>query len=263
MSVQFLWRWIPLAFLLILCWGAEKLLAQDPFEIQLYDYETLEAGKTQVELHSNFVARGPRQPPPTGLRDTDQALRLTWEFIHGVKKNYEVAAYLVTFRHGHGDGYQVAEVRLRHRVSFPKSWGLPVDVSLNNEYSFNRRSFEPNSVTMEIRPILQKDIDRWTFWFEPILEKALRGPDAHRGFALDPSAKVAFALTPKVKPGLEYYSALGLITRMDPLRRQGHILMPAVDLFFHKRLEINLGIGFGLTSASERVILKSIVGVTF
>jgi hypothetical protein len=238
------------------------LLAQDPFEIQLYDYETVEPGKTHVEQHTNFVARGAKRRA-AGLVDTDKALRLTWEFIRGLHKNYEVAAYLVTFRHGHGQGYQLAEGRLRHRVRLPKSWHLPVDVSINNEFSFNRKGFEPNSITMELRLIMQKDIGRWTFWIEPIFEKALRGPDAHRGFAIGPSTKIAYGLTPRIKPGLEYYSDLGLITRLDPVRNQGHILMPSVDLFLHKRLEFNFGVGFGLTPMSERILLKSILGYTF
>ncbi len=244
------------------CLGT-PLIAQDPFEIQLYEYETLEPGKIQVEQHTNFVARGPKRRSDPELFNTDRALRLTWEVIRGITKHYEVAAYFVTFRGHDGGGYRVAEGRLRHRVALPKSWRLPVDVSINNEFSFNRRGFDPNTITMEIRPILQKDIGRWTVWFEPIFDKALRGPDAHRGFAVEPAAKVAYALTPKIKPGLEYYSALGLITRIDPLRDQGHIVMPSVDLFLNPRWEINFAVGFGLTSSSERVILKSILGYTF
>lgn len=258
-------KWVGLMVAFLLCAGWESrtaLRAQDPFEIQLYDYETLEPGRTQVEQHTNFVARGPRRRTEAGAVNTDHALRVTWEFIRGLVPNYEIAGYLVTFHSGQ-EGYRVAEGRIRHRVSLPKSWNLPVDISVNNEFSFNRRGFDPNSITMEIRPILQKNIGRWTFWFEPIFDKALRGPDAHRGFALEPSAKIAYTLTPKIKPGLEYYSALGLVTRIDPLRNQGHILMPSIDLFLHKRLELNLAVGVGLTSASERLILKSIVGYTF
>ena len=38
--------------------------AQDLFEIQVYPYETVEPGKTMVEMHTNFFPKGTTETAP-------------------------------------------------------------------------------------------------------------------------------------------------------------------------------------------------------
>ena len=62
---------------------------------------------------------------------------------------------------------------------------------------------------------------------------------------------------------MEYYGDMGALEQLPSIQRQQHFIVPAVNLDLDPRLEINLGVGFGLTRASNGVFLKSILGWTF
>ncbi len=51
---------VSAALLLAACF-APRAFAQDNYEIQVYDAETVEPGHTMVELHSNFTIDGSKQ----------------------------------------------------------------------------------------------------------------------------------------------------------------------------------------------------------
>ncbi len=67
-----------------------------------------------------------------------------------------------------GVGYEYVSWRIRPRVRLPGSWGLPVDVSLSAEFGFPRKQYEENSVTLEIRPIIEKKFGRFQKDINPI-----------------------------------------------------------------------------------------------
>lgn len=45
-------------------------------------------------------------------------------------------------------------------VSLPRSWRLPLDVSISAEIGFPSALYEENATTLEIRPILEKSLGR-------------------------------------------------------------------------------------------------------
>jgi len=94
-----------------------------------------------------------------------------------------------------GGGFEYAGWRLRPRVSLPKSWHLPVDVSISGEIGFPRQAYEENSVTFELRPILEKKLGRWQFDFNPVLARALRGPGTKDGWESSPECVSATSST--------------------------------------------------------------------
>ena len=63
--------------------------------------------------------------------------------------------------------------------------------------------------------------------------------------------------------GLEYYGDLGRISHIDPPKKQEHLIFPVVDIDLGPRLEFNLGVGAGLTPATDRLIIKAILGYRF
>lgn len=133
--------------------------AQDPFEIQVYYYETVPKGRWNLETHINYVGKetkffeGPVAP-------TNNQFHLTFELTRGITNHFETAVYLLT-AHRPGAGYEFAGWRFRPRVRLPKSWGLPVDVSLSFEFGFPQRQFDENSMTLEVRPIIEKKFGRF------------------------------------------------------------------------------------------------------
>ena len=74
--------------------------------------------------------------------------------------------------------------------------------------------------------------------------------------------KVARTVGP-VALGLEYYASLGPLSAILPWRDQQQQVFEVVDLLSVDRLEVNFGIGEGLTAASEGIVVKAIVGYVF
>jgi hypothetical protein len=136
-------------------------------------------------------------------------------------------------------------------------------VSVSNEIGYQRRTYSTDTWSWEIRPIIDKDVRRWYFSFNPTLARALKGPGTKRGFEFAPNFKVSYAFTKKVSGGLEYYGALGPLNDFDPPREQGHQIFPAIDLNVSPDWEFNFGVGVGMTGSTDHLIVKMIIGRRF
>jgi hypothetical protein len=64
----------------------------------------------------------------------------------------------------------------------------------------------------------------------------------------------------KAALGIEYYSSFGPIAHPSSWTEQEHYLYEAFDLLSVERVELNAGIGEGLTEASNALVVKVIVG---
>jgi hypothetical protein len=247
--------------LLILLILVPRGLAQDNYEIQIYPSETVPAGKTMVELHSNFTAEGERRTI-NGVYPSYHALHETIEITHGWNSWFETGFYLFTSIQP-GAGWQWVGDHIRPRVRAPEEWGLPVGLSLSTEFGYQRRAFSEDTWTWELRPIIDKEWGRWYFALNPALEKAVHGPNTGEGWEFAPSGKVGFELTKVVSIGVEYYSSLGAVGAFSRWHEQQHQIFPVVDLNFSPDWEFNCGVGFGLTRSTDDVVLKVILGRRF
>ncbi|MBI1766445.1 MAG: transporter [Acidobacteria bacterium] len=246
---------------LALMFIALAIQAQDAFEVQVYEYETVPKGMWNLETHMNFTGRGTKffEGP---VAPTNHQFHLTFELTRGITDNFEMAGYLVLAARPDG-GAEYAGWRLRPRVSLPKSWHLPVDVSLSGEVGFPHKVYEENSVTFEFRPILEKKLGRWQLDFNPVLARALRGPGKHDGWEFEPGARVGYGINDKLDLSLEYYGATGPLREPLPRGEQVHQFYPGWDYQFSKNLVWNFGIGVGVTEAGNRLVYKSRIGYLF
>ena len=110
---------------------------------------------------------------------------------------------------------------------------------------------------------LQGTSDGWSLSFNPALDRAWHGISVPKGVTFAPNAKIGFELNKKVSAGLEYYGATGSLTGFDPLRQQEHALMPVVDLNLGPKWECNVGVGVGMTGATDHLLVKLILGRRF
>jgi hypothetical protein len=116
---------------------------QDNYEIQVYGSETVEAGHTMVELHSNFTIEGTKQITD-GVYPTNHAEHETVEITHGFNDWFEVGFYIFTSARS-GQGWQWVGDHIRPRVRVPEKWHWPVGVSLSNEVGYQRRQFSTDT----------------------------------------------------------------------------------------------------------------------
>jgi hypothetical protein len=233
--------------------------AQENYEIQVYGSETMAPGRTMFELHSNWTATG-RRVAADGLLPTNHAVHETVEITHGFTGWSELGVYLFTSA-APGQGWQVVGSHLRPRVRAPESWALPVGLSLSAEFGYQRRDFSEDTWSMELRPIIDKQLGRWYGSLNPTVERAFHGAGTSAGFELSPNAALTYDATSKVNVGVEYYGALGS-TRggLDALGDQEHVLYGVVNLDFGPDWEFNAGYGQGLTHAGDRRVVKLILG---
>jgi hypothetical protein len=238
--------------------------AQGNFEIQVYGSETVAPGSTMVELHSNTAILGTTQVED-GVLPTQHAAHETLEVTHGFTSWFETGVYLFTSVQtlSPDEGYWFVGSHIRPRVRAPEDWHLPVGLSLSLEVGWQQRRFSPDTWTLEIRPIIDKQIGRWYVAVNPAFEQSLKGPGRKTGMEFSPSAKVSYELTKTVSPGIEYYGTLGPVGTFPPARQQQQQLYAVVDLDVDPRWEMNFGVGAGLTSATDKVIIKMILGRRF
>lgn len=232
--------------------------AQDNYEIQVYGSSLVPPGRTMVELHSNFTADG-RAGEVDGLLPTEHAFHETLEVTHGFTPWLEVGFYVFTSVRS-GQGWSWVGDHIRPRLAVPESWHWPVGLSLSTEFGYQRRAFATDTWTWEIRPIVDKQMGRWYWALNPALERALSGENAGRGWEFSPNATVSYDLSDRITAALEYYGALGPVSGFDPAPLQQHQLFGAVDLNLSPKWEINLGVGRGLTSSTDRLLVKTIFG---
>lgn len=240
---------------------ASSARAQDLFEIQVYPYETVEPRHTMVELHMNYTPSGTTRAE-NGVFPNHHQFHFTVEATHGLTHHFELAGYLVT-AYVPDVGPKFAGARIRPRVRAPESWRLPFRFSLSTEVGFNKHQFDPNTITLEIRPILEREFGKWYVSVNPDFSKSFRGPDAHRGPGFEPGLKVSYNLTKILAPGIEYYAETGPISHFLPLGEQHHLIFPTLDLNVSPEWELNFGVGRGLTGSSEHWIVKWIIGRRF
>jgi hypothetical protein len=63
--------------------------------------------------------------------------------------------------------------------------------------------------------------------------------------------------------GLESYSSIGPIAKPERLSSEVHYLFEAIDVLSIPHFEWNLGVGEGLTGASNSFVAKMILGYTW
>jgi len=66
-----------------------------------------------------------------------------------------------------------------------------------------------------------------------------------------------------LSPAVEYYGDMGAVSGLPGVQHQQHFIVPTLNFDFLDQLELNLGVGFGLTNASNGTFVKTIVGWTF
>lgn len=248
----------PILFLFI---APAFAVAQDNYEIQVYASETVKPGITMVELHNNFTISGSKKEED-GVRPTDHQWHETIEITHGFTPFFEVGFYVFTAADTRY-GYQWVGDHIRPRIAVPEEWKWPVGLSFAAEVGYQRAAYSADTWTLELRPIVDKQVGRWYLCFNPTLGRSFHGANVKQGVGFSPNVKVGYDVSKLMSAGFEYYGAVGALTGFDPIRQQQHQLFLSSDLKASENWELNLGVGVGITGATNHLILKMIVGRRF
>jgi hypothetical protein len=255
--------WIAFAAALIACWilYPADAAAIDFYEIQIYSVDTAPKGHVTLELHSNTVSTATGQWAHAAMNPYQ--IHETLEATYGLLQHVELGQYLATAKlsDGHYE-YAGSRTKCHFGIGDPERW--LVAFGGNIELDYMRRQAEENPLTLELRPILESRLQRFDIIANLAFEKPFSGPGTHQGVQFAPSGEILYDhLLRWFSPALEYYGDMGALTHLPSIQAQQHFLVPAANLELDPRLEINLGVGFGLTRASNGVFIKSILGWTF
>ena len=233
-------------------------LAQvDPFEFDVYPYETLGKGVINFESLNSVVAKGHNRPRG-GRFASNLMFRTALEVSYGLTDKIEAAAYLNLARPNGSGSFQYAGSKFRLQGSLFEHGELPLDVGWYAELAWQRTpEFGENQLEVDLRPIIEKDIGRFSLVLNPKFEKAIFvGPNRNRGFEFGYVAGLYYRYLDWLSPGVEFYGGIGLIDDNDPLSQQRHYVFPVLRGELPEGIEYNFGPGFGLTRRSDRVITK-------
>lgn len=244
----------------LVCPAIAPLSAQDPFEIQVYLYSTVPKGLWNLETHVNQVARGERSSAGPVAPTHDQT-HLTFELTRGITDYVELAGYLVTARR-QGVSGELVGWRVRPRFRIPED-KLPFKFSLSTEVAFPKAAYEENSITLEVRPIIETRLGPMLLSVNPVVGRALRGPGAAEGWDFEPGVHLGYPTSPKLELSIEYYGATGLVTDPLPSAQQVHQFFPGFDYRFTKDIIWNAGVGFGATDVGNTLVYKMRFGWMF
>jgi len=226
-------------------------------EIQVYNANIAAPGQFTIQQHLNYVGVGLKTPPFAGGFASDRSLNGTPEFAYGVTDWWEVGLYLpfaVQDRQFLSDGF-----KLRTLFVSPHADQRNFFYGVNFEFSRSMPRFSETRYGMEIRPIIGIRQADWEFIVNPIVDVGF-GRNGEADFT--PAARLAKKLGPDLYAGFEYYADFGEIGRFARLPDQSHTLFAVTD-FRLGEFSVNFGLGFGLTPASDRFVVKTIVGYAF
>lgn len=244
--------------MLVACCFPFLIRAQENYEIQVYGSQTVARGSTMVELHSNYTSDG-EKVTKSGVLPTNHVFHETIEITHGWNSWFETGFYFFnTIGSDHRTTYVGSHIR--PRVMVPASWHWPVGVSLSMEGGYQKREYSEDDWSLEIRPIIDKQLGKLYLSFNPTFEKSFHGLNKNEGYVFSPNFKAAFDVTKIIAAGFEYYGALGTLNHFEPYQGQEHQLFAAIDLDWSPDWELNFGYGWGFTQSTDNGIFKVILG---
>jgi len=224
-------------------------------EIQVYNAEIVQVGRFALEQHLNYAINGRKEPDFPGGLVPHHALNGTPELAYGVTKWYELGLY-VPFAVNSDNQFLSNGFKIRHLFAVPDAGQRNFFYGVNFEISYLMPKFSETRYGLEIRPIIGFRNGDYEFIVNPIVDVGI-GKAGEATFA--PAARFARKVGKDWMVGLEYYTDFGAFGRFAAPDNQLHTLFAVTD-FKLGEFDINLGIGYGVTNGSDRVIAKLIVG---
>ncbi len=235
--------------------------AIDFYEIQIYPVETDPQYHLQLELHSNSTTTAVGQEAKSQI-DPYQ-IHETIEATYGILPHVEIGQYFCTAKLDDGH-YEYAGSRSKIHFGIPQTMDWPVSFGGNLELDYMRRAAEDQPLTLEMRPIAETHLGPVEIVANLPFEKPFSGPGTHKGVTISPQGEVQYnQLFPWLSPAVEYYGDMGAIQPLPSVQHQQHFIVPALNFDFLPQLEMNLGVGIGMTRASNGTFVKTIIGWTF
>src|SRR5215470_14032193 len=223
-------------------------------EIQLYNAEIAEVGQFTIQHHFNYAITGRKEPDFPGGLIPHHALNATPEFAWGITEWFELGLYIPWAVDAEGR-FLSNWAKIRTLFVTPNADKKNFFYGLNFEYDYTAPRFSETRFAMEIRPIIGWRNPQWEFIVNPIVDL---GFGSRGDIDFVPAARLARTFSKDFALGLEYYTDLGRPGSFLPFQEQSHQLFAVVD-FKIGDVDVDFGLGYGLTPGSDRFMAKTIL----
>ena len=248
-----------LALLVIVAAALPRLCVAQADEIQVYDGGLAPRGTFNLTLHNNYTPSGFTTPAFPGGIATDNAWNGVPEWAVGVTDWFEAGLYLPLYSIGTrsgGSGPVLDGFKLRLLFAVPRADDRRFFYGANFEFSYNARHWDVKRITSEVRPIIGWHLKPVDVIFNPILDYSYDGGPGNLDFA--PATRVAYNVSPAWALAVEEYDDFGPLRQLYGSGEQAHQLYAVVN-HASRVLDVEFGVGLGLTDATDKLTLKLIL----
>jgi hypothetical protein len=238
-----------------LLFSPDVALAQTD-EIQVYDAAIAEPGVFNLTWHNNFIADGANTPAFPGGLIPDKSFNGVTEWAYGVTDWFDAGLYLPLYSISQDRGATINGGKIRLLFVRPHADDRKFFYGANFEFSYNALHWEPYHFTSEIRPIIGWHLHPIDIIVNPILDNSFVGGFENLDFA--PAIRVAYNRGSKWALAVEEYAEYGPLRQFYSVSKQSQELFAVLDRH-SKTVNIEAGVGFGLTSSSDKITLKLIL----
>jgi hypothetical protein len=224
-------------------------------EIQVYDGGLAPVGVFNLTVHNNFTPKGIKEAAFPGAVISDKSLNGVPEWALGVTNWFEAGLYMPLYSIDKDQGAMLDGFKLRTLFAVPDGDNRRFVYGANFEFSWNSKHWDTKRVTSEIRPIIGWHLTKMDVIVNPIIDTAY---DGVKNLIFAPSGRVAFKTKPTWQFAIEEYSDFGAFRHFSLRDNNAHQIFAVMD-HAAKFMDIEAGIGVGLTEASDKVQLKLIL----
>jgi hypothetical protein len=236
--------------LAIMVYGTTAFAQTD--EIQVYDAEIADPGVLNLMVHNNFTPDGLKTARFPGGLVPNGTLNGVPEWAYGVTDWFEQGLYLPVYSLSSNDGPVLDGLKVRELFVVPHAAERIFFYGINFEFSYNAKYWDENRYTSEIRGIIGWHLGKFDFIINPIFDNSWKG-FSNLDFA--PSARLAYNISKTWAVAVEQYSDFGVIRHFLSPDQQSQQLFGVVD-YKSKSIDVEAGVGFGLTAASDPLVVK-------
>ena len=246
-------RW--LAAIVVTLLAVPELAFAQADEIQVYDGGLAPVGTFNLTWHNNYTPNGVNTPAFPGGVTPNKSLNGVPEWALGVTKWFEAGLYLPLYSYDESNGWGLDGFKLRTLFAVPDADTRRFFYGANFEFSINAERWDEHRYTSEVRPIVGWHLRPVDIVVNPIVDTAY---DGFGNLVFAPSMRVAYNYKSGWAIAAEEYADFGPFNHFHSASEQAHQLYGVIDKST-KYMDIEAGIGFGLTDASDKLTLKLIL----
>jgi len=236
------------------CLHAQLVFAQTD-EIQVYDGGLAAPGVFNLTWHNNFTPQGITTPAFAGGVVPDRSWNGVPEWAYGVTRWFEAGLYMPLYTYDTHSGWGLDGFKLRTLFAVPNADDRTFFYGTNFEFSFNARRWDQTRFTSEIRPIIGWHVRPFDIIVNPIVDTAY---DGVKNLEFVPATRLAYNASSAWAVAVEEYADFGPVRRFLGRENQVHQLYGVVD-HTGAPFDLEFGVGFGLTDASDHLTIKVIL----